>query len=295
MERVPLPALPELARAAARPRPHRPRSCASSGAPRTFDSFDGLATFLRRQLWIAEDGEKEQRFRAALAGMARERDDDGWTLASPPVGSIGILTWSRAKRLTGEVSISDAVARASAYLTEHPDEARYRDSAAIARITPVWLRRSRDSGETRRDRHARWDRRGGHGAFAGLADAGGSGIVRRLADRDPGGGDRASTSGAIEVTVDSESDDRGILGLDAAIDAGALSMKVVVSVERHRSRVGARSRVVDWASSMPRHRHDRPRRPARGRAPLIVSRIAPGRPVPTPRPRGPAARPATAC
>jgi hypothetical protein len=26
--------------------------------------------------------------------MARERDDDGWTLASPPVGSIGIMTWS---------------------------------------------------------------------------------------------------------------------------------------------------------------------------------------------------------
>jgi len=25
--------------------------------------------------------------------MARERDDDGWTLVSPPVGSIGILTW----------------------------------------------------------------------------------------------------------------------------------------------------------------------------------------------------------
>ena len=56
-------------------------------APRTFDSFDGLATFLRRQLWIAEDGEKEQRFRAALAEMAMERDDDGWTLVTPPVGS----------------------------------------------------------------------------------------------------------------------------------------------------------------------------------------------------------------
>jgi hypothetical protein len=28
--------------------------------------------------------------------MARERDDDGWTLASPPVGSVGILTWSPA-------------------------------------------------------------------------------------------------------------------------------------------------------------------------------------------------------
>ena len=60
-------------------------------APRTFDSFDGLATFVRRQLWITDDGEKERRFRGALAEMARERDDDGWTLATPPVGAIGIF------------------------------------------------------------------------------------------------------------------------------------------------------------------------------------------------------------
>jgi SAM-dependent methyltransferase len=92
MERVPLPALPdlvELLRAKGRStevrRAERP--------PRTFDSFEGLATFLRRQLWVEEDGEKDHRFRAALAGMARELDDDGWTLATPPVGSIGILTW----------------------------------------------------------------------------------------------------------------------------------------------------------------------------------------------------------
>jgi hypothetical protein len=89
---VPLPALPdlvELLRAKGRStevrRAERP--------PRTFDSFEGLATFLRRQLWVEEDGEKDHRFRAALAGMARELDDDGWTLATPPVGSIGILTW----------------------------------------------------------------------------------------------------------------------------------------------------------------------------------------------------------
>ena len=93
MDRVPLPALPELVellRAKGRStevrRAERP--------PRTFDSFEGLATFLRRQLWVEEDGEKDHRFRAALAGMARERDDDGWTLAAPPVGSIGILTWT---------------------------------------------------------------------------------------------------------------------------------------------------------------------------------------------------------
>jgi hypothetical protein len=90
---VPLPALPELAELL-RARGRETEILRVERAQRTFDSFDGLATFLRRQLWISEDGEKEQRFREALAGMARERDDDGWTLASPPVGSIGILTWT---------------------------------------------------------------------------------------------------------------------------------------------------------------------------------------------------------
>jgi len=93
IERVPLPALPELAELL-RARGRVTEILRVERPTRTFDSFDGLATFLRRQLWIAEDGEKEQRFRAALAGMAREREDDGWTLASPPVGSIGIMTWS---------------------------------------------------------------------------------------------------------------------------------------------------------------------------------------------------------
>ena len=93
MDRVPLPALPELAELL-RARGRATEIMRVERAPRTFDSFDGLATFLRRQLWITDDGEKDLAFRAALAGMARELDDDGWTLATPPVGSIGILTWT---------------------------------------------------------------------------------------------------------------------------------------------------------------------------------------------------------
>jgi len=93
VERVPLPALPELAELV-RARGRSVDIERVERSPRTFDSFDGLATFVRRQLWVAEDGEKEQRFRNALATMARETDDDGWTLATPPVGAIGLLTWS---------------------------------------------------------------------------------------------------------------------------------------------------------------------------------------------------------
>ncbi len=92
MDRIPLPALPELMELL-RARGRTVELERAERAPRTFDSFDGLATFIRRQLWITDDGEKEQRFREALAVMARERDDDGWTLASPPVGEIGIITW----------------------------------------------------------------------------------------------------------------------------------------------------------------------------------------------------------
>jgi hypothetical protein len=95
MDRVPLPALPELAELL-RAGGHETQIRRVERTPRTFDSFDGLATFVRRQLWIEDGGEKDGRFRAALATMARERDDDGWTLATPPVGSIGILTWSPA-------------------------------------------------------------------------------------------------------------------------------------------------------------------------------------------------------
>ncbi len=93
VERIPLPALPDLAELL-RARGRKTEIQRVERSPRTFDSFDGLATFIRRQLWIADDGEKEQRFREALSIMARERDDDGWTLATPPVGSIGILTWT---------------------------------------------------------------------------------------------------------------------------------------------------------------------------------------------------------
>jgi SAM-dependent methyltransferase len=93
VERIPLPALPELAELL-RARGRTVRIERVARAPRTFDSFDGLATFLRRQLWVEEGGEKDRRFKEALSGMARELDDDGWTLRNPPVGEIGVMTWT---------------------------------------------------------------------------------------------------------------------------------------------------------------------------------------------------------
>ncbi|MFL5755813.1 MAG: methyltransferase domain-containing protein [Chloroflexota bacterium] len=89
--RVPLPALPELLELL-RARGRTTELRRVDRAARTFDSRDALGTFLRRQLWVAEGGPKDREFRRALASLAIERDG-GWTLASPPAGSVGIVTW----------------------------------------------------------------------------------------------------------------------------------------------------------------------------------------------------------
>ena len=61
-------------------------------SPRTFDSVPAITAFLRRQLFIAEGGEKDTHFRAILPERITNRDG-GWTLAERPAGSLGIVTW----------------------------------------------------------------------------------------------------------------------------------------------------------------------------------------------------------
>jgi uncharacterized OsmC-like protein len=145
------------------------------------------------------------------------------------------------------MSIKDAVANASAYLSAHPDEARYRDSPAVAKITS--------------------------GLSASVTGPGGESVTTDMPAGIGGGGSapspgwlmRAATAscvasliairaaavgtsvGPFEVTVDSESDDRGILGLDEAIEAGALSMKVAVSFDATDAGQEGVRELVDWA------------------------------------------------
>lgn len=90
-ERVALPALPELI-AVLRARGRETRLQRVERPPRTFESPQALETFVRRQLFIAPGGPKDDRFRAALRDRIVEREG-GWTLADPPAGSIGIVTW----------------------------------------------------------------------------------------------------------------------------------------------------------------------------------------------------------
>jgi len=145
--------------------------------------------------------------------------------------------------------IGDAVARASAYLSEHPDEARYRDSVATATL----------------GRNLRVDVTGPGGekvstdmprGIGGEATVPSPGWLFRAATASCVAsliGIRAATLGLdldpgdVEVTVDSESDDRGILGLDDDIAAGALSMKVVVRISDGSVGHEAREAIARWA------------------------------------------------
>jgi hypothetical protein len=61
--------------------------------PRRFDGREELEGFLRRQLWIAEGGEKEGRFRAALDELAVQAPDGTWGLADQAASAVGVVSW----------------------------------------------------------------------------------------------------------------------------------------------------------------------------------------------------------
>jgi organic hydroperoxide reductase OsmC/OhrA len=55
--------------------------------------------------------------------------------------------------------------------------------------------------------------------------------------------------GAVEVTVDSESDDLGILGINNEIPAGPLSVSVRVSIGSGDGDVAKLPEIVEWADT----------------------------------------------
>jgi SAM-dependent methyltransferase len=89
--RVALPALPELLELLLA-RGREPMVTTVERRPRTFESVDALTAFLRRQLFITEGGDKDVHFRAILPELIARRDG-AWTLADPPQGSLGVVTW----------------------------------------------------------------------------------------------------------------------------------------------------------------------------------------------------------
>ena len=90
-ERIQLPALPEfLVVLVARGRSFEVRL--SERRPRPFENVEQAASFLRRQLWIAEGGAKDRVFLAALVERVVERDGQVFLADQRPL-PIGLVSW----------------------------------------------------------------------------------------------------------------------------------------------------------------------------------------------------------
>jgi uncharacterized OsmC-like protein len=149
----------------------------------------------------------------------------------------------------GSNDIATAVAGAREYLTAHPEEARYRDSAATATVEDGLRIRVEgpDGASHTTDMVSAVGGGGSAPSPAWLFRAGYASCVATLISL------AAAVEGVeltdLEVTVDSESDDRGILGVDESVPAGPLSLRVdvrVASASADEERVRA---IIEWGRS----------------------------------------------
>jgi uncharacterized OsmC-like protein len=145
------------------------------------------------------------------------------------------------------LSIQEAVARASAYLAEHPDEAHYRDAAATARLSSgLRVEVTGPGGES-----LETDMPRGIGGSAAMPSPGwylraaAAACVASLIAIRAAATDRTLLS--CEVQVDSESDDRGILGLAESVPAGPISTRIEVTLEAPGMQRADRLALVRWA------------------------------------------------
>ena len=145
------------------------------------------------------------------------------------------------------MTIGEAVAAATAYLAEHPDEARYRDSPAIATLgDALGVSVTGVDGASMRTDMPR--------GIGGGATAPSPGWFLRAAEAACVAaliGIRAAALRidleTVEVAVDSELDDRGILGMADDIPAGPLSTRVAVTIGAPGREPGELEALVRWA------------------------------------------------
>lgn len=138
---------------------------------------------------------------------------------------------------------------AISYLNANPAEARYTDSFATARLDdpsglkvevtgPDGAHISTDMptsvGGTNTTASSGWYLRAAEAACVATL------VSMRAAHQ-------AVVLQSVEVTVDSESDDRGILGADDSIPAGPLSTRVAVSLRAVGVDGAVLRAIVDWA------------------------------------------------
>ncbi len=133
------------------------------------------------------------------------------------------------------------------YLTEHPDEARYTDSLARATIEEgLRVRVEGPSGESLvTDMPSAVGGRASAPSPGWTMRAAVAACVASLATM------RAAELGwtgvRVEVEVDSESDDRGILALDASVPAGPLSMRIHLRLAADGVAPDGLEKLATWA------------------------------------------------
>lgn len=145
-------------------------------------------------------------------------------------------------------AIRAALDGAGAYLTEHPEEARYTDSMATARLESG-LRVAVEGPNGERLLTDMPSAVGGSGSAPSpgwFLRAAVAACVLSLATM------RAAQVGMTgfhcEVEVDSESDDRGILGLDASVPGGPLSMRIRLRMAADGANLAQLEEVALWAA-----------------------------------------------
>lgn len=145
--------------------------------------------------------------------------------------------------------IAQAIAGARTYLTANPAEARYRDGGATAVVEGgLRVRVNGPDGATVRTDMVTAIGGGGTAPSPGwlfrasYAACVATLITMRAAETD------VALAG-LEVTVDSESDDRGILGIDPSVPAGPLSVRLAIRVRPGSQDLAGVRDVIAWGVS----------------------------------------------
>lgn len=146
-------------------------------------------------------------------------------------------------------AIHEAVSKAIEYLSAHPEEAQYTDSAATAVVTSglavsvtgpngaaVTTDMPKSVGGDDQAPSPGWLLRAAQASCLAMM------VAMRAAHQ-------GLDVGRIEVIVDSESDDRGILGIDESVPAGPLSSRARVRIESGGIAREELERLVQWADS----------------------------------------------
>lgn len=146
-------------------------------------------------------------------------------------------------------ALGDAIRSATEYLSAHPEEARYTDSEATAALQEGLRVVVRDPA----GRTIETDMSKGIGGTdtapspgwlfrAALASCDATLIAMRAAML-------GIELEGVEVSIDSESNDHGILGIDESVPAGPLSVRTHVSVAARNTSDQEIRDLVEWAAA----------------------------------------------